>query len=232
MTRPQKSFRIERQAHPAGEQAAGPGAVLREIRALRALVEPQEALSRRVLDALRRDMADAGEMKAELDAVQRAIEETKREIASVHVNGFQGPQMARVAGELDAVVQDTFDATDAILRAAEAIERNAAMLEASCRSSRDRQSAAGVREEVVRIYEACNFQDLTGQRITRVVGTLGFIEDRIARMIAIWGGIEAFQAAIDGHEPGGRDEDGLLNGPRLATDAGHASQDEIDALFD
>ncbi|MEV8810475.1 hypothetical protein AB0066_25445, partial [Klebsiella pneumoniae] len=38
-----------------------------------------------------------------------------------------------------------------------------------------------------RIYEACSFQDLTGQRITKVVRTLSFIEERVNAMMAIWG---------------------------------------------
>ena len=46
---------------------------------------------------------------------------------------------------------------------------------------------------MIKIFEACNFQDLTGQRITKVVGTLKFIETHIVRMMEIWGGLEAFK---------------------------------------
>jgi chemotaxis protein CheZ len=46
---------------------------------------------------------------------------------------------------------------------------------------------------VIRIFDACNFQDLAGQSIAKVLATLKFIEDRIARMMDIWGGIDAFK---------------------------------------
>ena len=50
-----------------------------------------------------------------------------------------------------------------------------------------------MQERVIKIFEACNFQDLTGQRITKVVATLKFIETHIVRMMEIWGGLEAFK---------------------------------------
>jgi chemotaxis protein CheZ len=62
--------------------------------------------------------------------------------------------------------------------------------------------------------------------------TMKFIEQHINAMMDIWGGVDAIKAhavpIIDT-----RDDDAkLLNGPKLAGDAGHASQDDIDALFD
>lgn len=41
-------------------------------------------------------------------------------------------------------------------------------------------------EMIVRIFEACNFQDLTGQRITKVVRALSFIEERVDAMMGVW----------------------------------------------
>lgn len=237
MTRPQKIFRIEHYKQPVVAQSVmvehqgDTSAILQEIRALRAVMEPQEALSQRMIDAFRRELSEAQQMKAELEAIQQAIERTKHEIASVHTTGFKGPQMVRVTGELDAVVQGTLDATDGILTAAEQIDRDAHLLEASCKNRQDRQTAADIQEQVVRIFEACNFQDLTGQRITKVVNTLKFIEDRIVRMMEIWGGIETFQAMGLEQQPIDEGADALLNGPKLAADTGHASQDDIDALF-
>src|SRR5262249_27593828 len=88
-----------------------------------------------------------------------------------------------------------------------------------------------IQDQVIKIFEACNFQDLTGQRITKVVATLQFIETHIIRMMEIWGGIDAFKDFAP-EARSERDADGrLLNGPKLADEAGHASQDDIDALF-
>jgi len=237
MARPHKAFRIEgynNRAEEAHDGAArgNSSQIIEEIRALRRLIEPQDALSVRQIEAFKRELADAKEMKAELDAIQEAIEQTKHEIATVHSTGFKGKQMVRVTGELDAIVQGTLNATDQILTAAEHIDRDAHSLEAVVTSAQDRAVAADVLEQVVKIFEACNFQDLTGQRITKVVNTLKFIEDRIMRMMEIWGGLENFQNIVVDEAPVAEGDASLLNGPKLATDGGHASQDDIDALFD
>jgi chemotaxis protein CheZ len=230
MARMQKMFRIEAadqgvRAHDGSQQ------IIDEIRALRSLIEPHEAVSQRMIDTFRRELAEAQEMRQELEAVRDAIERTKIEIATVHHSGFKGTQMIRVTGELDAIVKGTLDATDAILSAAEVIDRDARVLEASVTSRQDSQTAADIQEQVVKIFEACNFQDLTGQRISKVVSTLSFIEDRIMRMMEIWGGIESFRT-IEAAGIATREGDAaLLNGPKLDADLGHASQDDIDALF-
>jgi chemotaxis protein CheZ len=85
---------------------------------------------------------------------------------------------------------------------------------------------------VISIFEACNFQDLTGQRISKVMATMKFIENHITIMMDIWGGVDAIRSHVppmaDGREGNAR----LLNGPKLDGDAGHASQNDIDALFE
>ena len=91
--------------------------------------------------------------------------------------------------------------------------------------------AHDIQERVISIFESCNFQDLTGQRIAEVVATLKFIETHIVKMIEIWGGLESFKdVALDAMAVR-QGERGLLNGPRLPNESGHAGQDEIDALF-
>src|SRR5437764_6095973 len=131
-----KAFRIENFQHGAEmastEALAQSSEIIREIRTLRQLMEPQGTLPARLIEAFRKELGDAQSMKSELEAVQEAIERTKHEIATVHTTGFKGAQMTRVTGELDAIVQGTLDATDAILTAAEKIDRDAQILEASC----------------------------------------------------------------------------------------------------
>jgi chemotaxis regulatin CheY-phosphate phosphatase CheZ len=74
---------------------------------------------------------------------------------------------------------------------------------------------------------ACSFQDLTGQRITKVVNALRYIETRINAMIGIWGIDEAAKAEASKADDA-RPDAHLLNGPQ--TEA--ADQSEIDSLFD
>ena len=90
--------------------------------------------------------------------------------------------------------------------------------------------AEDINETIVGVYEACNFQDITGQRITKVVRTLKYVEERIMAMINIWGPEaigEFLPKAPDDHK--NDDDSALLNGP--AGENQGISQDDIDKLF-
>jgi len=205
--------------------------IMAELRALRSIIEPQEQVTQRVIDDYRKEMAEAQKLKAELDLIYDAINRTKTEIATLHVTGFEGPEMARVTHELDAIVDGTERATEQILSAAEFIDQTANTLSAALKAEGDQGLAQDIQERVIQIFEACNFQDLTGQRIGKVVATLKFIESHIVRMMDIWGGIESFKDVTPEAMAEREGDAKLLNGPRLEQDHGHASQDDIDALF-
>jgi chemotaxis protein CheZ len=99
------------------------------------------------------------------------------------------------------------------------------------KQDQEQSLTSDIRDQVVRIFEACNFQDLSGQRIAKVLATLTFVENRVARMLEIWGGhaaVEDYAAATRG---GRNAEDKLVSGPKLDGDSGHVSQQEIDAMF-
>jgi chemotaxis protein CheZ len=247
MTPPRKRYRIENigngQISPASaidaDAALRHYEVMTELKAMRAILEAGAPAASAALaqieldipDATRLQIKEVQKLKSELDLIYAAINRTKQEIATLHVTGFQGPEMARVTNELDAVVAGTERATETILKAAEDIDQSANTLAAAVKADHEKGLASDIQDHVVKIFEACNFQDLTGQRITKVVATLQFIETHIMSMMEIWGGIEAFKD----YAPEAREErDGdsrLLNGPKLETDVGHASQDDIDALF-
>jgi len=69
-----------------------------------------------------------------------------------------------------------------------------------------------------KIFEACNFQDITGQRITKVVATLKHIDSRIEAIVKAMGE-ELHRSAANVHNPknlhAADPEKGLLNGPQL-----------------
>ena len=186
-----------------------------------------------VIDACRREMAEVYGMRTELDVMKAAIGRTKHEIAVLHRQDFDGKGVRRAAGELDAVVDATERATTTILAAVEEIETHASVLR-STGGLKDSSSVDAILDRTVVLYEACNFQDLTGQRISKIVNVLKFVEDHIDRMIDAWGGLDAFKDLI-GESAGGvsiDDESSLLNGPKLDEDPGHVDQNDIDALFD
>jgi chemotaxis protein CheZ len=205
--------------------------IMSELRALRSLVKPAEQVTAQMIDGYKAQIVEAAKLKSELDLIHDAINRTKQEIATVHVTGFEGPEMARVTNELDAIVGGTEQATESILTNAEEIDQMAAILVARLKDEQSEALVHDMQERVIKIFEACNFQDLTGQRITKVVSTLKFIETHIVRMMEIWGGLEAFKDVTPKPIAAHQGDAKLLNGPKVAGEVGHASQDEIDALF-
>jgi chemotaxis protein CheZ len=184
-----------------------------------------------LLDTYRAQIEQCEKLKVELDLIHDAISRTKREIAVLHGKSFNGEEMAKVNGELGAVVGGTEQATQQILEAVEAIDQAASALANNVTPDQQKRLSEDIQERVVSIFEACNFQDLTGQRISKVMQTMKFIEQHINEMMNIWGGVDAIKshvpAIVDTREGDAR----LLNGPKLDGDAGHASQDDIDAMF-
>jgi chemotaxis protein CheZ len=197
---------------------------------LDALAEQGQA-ARATLESYRAQIIQCEKLKVELDLIHEAINRTKEEIAVLHGTSFNGEQMSRVTGELGAIVGGTEEATDQILAAAETIDQAAAALTKVDSPEQQAALVSDISDRVVSIFEACNFQDLTGQRISKVMATMRFIEGHVNVMMDIWGGVDAIKA----HAPAmvdERDDDAkLLNGPKLADDEGHVSQNDIDALF-
>jgi chemotaxis protein CheZ len=239
----QKTFRIE-QAISGGEpqdRVAFGGAsatlhhqeVLTELKALRDLIEHQTPTTATQIgcDDDLITVGDLNRLKTETDAIHRAISRTMQELASLHFGAFGDACHGRASRELDAVVDSTERATQQILEAAESIDEAANTLSASLKREPDQALTSDIRDHVVRIFEACNFQDVSGQRIAKVLATLTFVEDRVSRMLKIWGGrdaIDNYAAAADAEHDIERK---LMNGPKLNGDRGHVSQQEIDAMF-
>jgi chemotaxis protein CheZ len=221
--------------------------IMNELRAIRAqmalhhrgpVAENDESPSaqdltaaQQLLGSYRAQIEQCEKLKVELDLIHDAINRTKQEIAVLHGKSFSGDEMAKVTGELGAVVGGTEEATQQILEAAEAIDQAASALGKAMSPDQQAQLSEEIQDRVVGIFEACNFQDLTGQRISKVMTTMKFIEHHINVMMEIWGGVDAIKlhapAIIDTRVGDAK----LLNGPKGMDDEGHASQDDIDAMF-
>src|SRR5690348_7395141 len=202
------------------------------IATLEGSAEREVAEANALLETYRAQIEQCEKLKVELDLIHDAISRTKREIAVLHGKSFDGEEMAKVNGELGAVVGGTEHATQQILEAAEAIDQASSALSKVNSPEQQKILSEEIQERVISIFEACNFQDLTGQRITKVMATMRFIEQHINAMMEIWGGVDAIRLhappIVDTREGDAK----LLNGPKLDGDVGHASQDDIDALFD
>jgi chemotaxis protein CheZ len=170
----------------------------------------------------------ADRLRRELEGVYDAINRNKRELAAL--NGIAGDErrVTRANSELGAAVSGMEQATQKILMSAEIIDESAKTMSASLKKEFELGLTQDIQDHVIRIYEACNFQDLAGQRIAKVMATLKTVEDHVARMIALWDSI-APQAKRDAQVEA--PERKLVNGPKLDGDSGHATQADIDAMF-
>ena len=146
--------------------------------------------------------------------------------SALECNVRKDRRMTRAAGDLGAAIEGMETATQKILASAEAIDDCARALASALSNDYHHGLTQDVQDHVVRIYEACNFQDLAGQHIGKVIAILMMIEDRLVAMIARHNGSEE-RPVRHGETSGER----LVNGPRLDGESGHASQGDIDVMF-
>lgn len=145
----------------------------------------------------------------------RYIARTRSEIATLRPRQLKVEQLPRAGMELDAVVKETEEATHSIMAAAESLmawQGNVADL------------APAIEQACLKIYEACAFQDITGQRVRKVVGTIHHIEERLEKLVQLLGP-EMGETRDD--RPTG--DKALLNGPQLAGQG--INQAEVDAMM-
>src|SRR3712207_3037964 len=117
--------------------------------------------------------SDVQAIVGELAAVADYLGHMKREIAALKPNELSRERIPAANDELGSVVQATASATHSIMAAAEEI------LGAGALSDKDYRELVETR--ILAIFEACSFQDLTGQRIGRVLEGLGQLEKRLDR---------------------------------------------------
>jgi chemotaxis protein CheZ len=157
------------------------------------------------------------------------IQRLRQELAGIAQNKGDQTTIEGMADRLDAIVASTAEATETILAAMESLDGlidkirahpEAAELDALCDQMADKAMAA---------MEACSFQDLTGQRVSKVIGSLRFVEERVNAMADICGQNEIAQIDEYVDAPTQTDDGVALEGPQRPGDA--ISQDDIDQLF-
>ncbi len=224
-------MRAETTAARAGSK--GPGrltpspAVTAGLQAVRAQPMPSRDELKLVVEgvvaSLSGDLTAADlRLYTELEALARFIQAAKSEIAAVHPDTMRREDIPRAADELDAVVGATEDATNRIMDTCEQLQTLAGGLDGPIREQ--------IEEACTTIFEACNFQDVTGQRISKVVRTLKHIESRIEMMLEAFGEeVARLQAEPPPPPPAPVGDAALLNGPQMPASA--KGQAEIDAIF-
>lgn len=192
------------------------------------MMELAETMARALDNAVKRHDQ---ELHAEFSALAAEIVAMKRDIAAFDPSDVRFNTVPEAGRELDAVTQATEAASNAIMSAAEEIM-------SADRSDLDAFQAL-VDDKMIVIFEACSFQDITGQRIAKVVRTLKHIEERvgaIAERLKVEGeGVTESEESAEER----RRRELILNGPALPglgieqddVDTLMSSQNDIDALF-
>ena len=174
---------------------------------------------------------DDPRLKQELVGLFAHMNRMRRELAELQAPVDGETNFASMADTLDAIVENTEIASNTILESMEGIEGVVAQL----RTMNDPKVAKycdQIEDRISGVFEACSFQDLTGQRITRVVRSLKFIEERVNAMVRVWGK-DALMEAIDEVKKTAKTKEdmdkALLHGPQRVGAA--ISQDDVDKLF-
>lgn len=173
---------------------------------------------RAILGSMSGDLTAHGtSLLSEVESLGAMIAATKAEIAALRVDDITACDIPFATDELDAIIAHTASATHAILESCETLDGVATRL--------DGEPALQLQGATTRIYEACSFQDITGQRITKVVNTLKTIEAKVGQIVFMFGDAGGEGAAAAGRS----DEAALLNGPQLPAAA--MDQSDIDKLL-
>ncbi len=126
-------------------------------------------------------------LQAEVLNLIQYIQRLRSEIAGIAVEKDDQTTFDSMADRLDAIVESTAHATDIILAAMEAVDGSIEKLRTHPEPAEIDSLCDAITEKTISAMEACSFQDLTGQRITKVVGTMKFVEERVNAMAEVCG---------------------------------------------
>lgn len=180
------------------------------------------AVMQAVLEIFGGDLsAQDARLLAEVEELSRTIADAKAEIAALHVDDVTAGHIPSATDELDAVVAHTAAATEVILEVCESLDEAARGM--------DGPTVNAVQAGTMRIYEACSFQDITGQRITKVVATLKAIDVKVTQILSTFGGSQNANGPSRPARIALSGDAALLNGPQLPNAA--MDQSQIDRML-
>lgn len=162
-----------------------------------------------------------GSVVKDLHDLRQILINTRQEIGATLPGDITDKHLQVASDELDAVVEATEEASGTIMDCCEVIQEHTASLNEDVRTP--------IENAVTQIFEACSFQDITGQRISKVVGALKDIEEKVNHIFAILG-LPDIEATPQANDIADKDDPAsLLNGPQLKGQG--VSQDDIDKLL-
>ncbi len=165
-------------------------------------------------------------LASELAELREQLALIQSEVAAIRHPRSTEDRISTAVSELRAIVYATETATNGILAVAEAIDSAAESIPRAASEGSVDMAVEQIHSLVASLFTECAFQDITGQRVSRVVTTLEFVEQRIGIIIQALG--DSFDDMIPPNQGPAGGTDGLLNGPSRS---GGVSQADIDSLF-
>lgn len=167
-------------------------------------------------------------VQKEIEKMAKYLSEAKEHL--IHIapdDAAKNKHLGEASDHLDVVIKATEDASNSIMDAADEIQNLAGQAGG--------EVGQKITDACTKIYEACNFQDLTGQRLKKVITTLEYLDEKISKLAELFNTTPERRAAVLAAAPAAnqnkpqREDAHLLNGPQNPDKA--PSQDDIDALF-
>ncbi|MCH8862698.1 MAG: hypothetical protein IID51_09330 [Proteobacteria bacterium] len=191
----------------------------------RILLDDVQALVDSLIDGI---VVQAGaenrQMVKELREVLSYVMRAKQEFMSIGPRALSARKIPDANDELNAILGATEEAAGEIMDAADQIGELAGTVGG--------QTGEEMQNISTRLYEASAFQDICGQRITKVLAILKFLEGRLATLAETLGDsrMDEKDESIEFDKDGlAVEPDRLTHGPQL--DGEGISQDEVDALL-
>lgn len=123
------------------------------------------------------------QLHLEVAELSAAIQLTRQEITELGSQQAQNGGFAATANEMDDIFEHTEKAISDILQAAEAMQASAW---AAREDGTDTEVCDRLDKCAIDIYTACTFQELTGQRIAKLLSLMEFTESHVVRMLQHW----------------------------------------------
>ena len=167
-------------------------------------------------------------LKRELDGLLHYLNRIRSKIAAIGCPADEEHGFDSMGDQLDSIVNATADATNTII---ESVEKNNIIADKLRETIKDPVVLSALDEmgkNSSNVFEACSFQDITGQHISKVVKSITYVEERVNSLIDFWGRDELDSIYVAAEEK--TEDEKLLNGPQLEGQG--LSQDDINSLFD
>lgn len=158
------------------------------------------------------------------------IARVKAEVSKIRYADQGQDPLLTASEELDALKATTAAATDQILSIAEAVLSQVERLRGTMPDEPAKALLDDMERQLGILFEACGFQDLTGQRSTKVARLLEGLDARVGSVLDLMDHIEVpDDMAIRMKDADAVGEAALLNGPQMSGEG--LQQNDIDDLF-